>query len=311
MSAPDGARRLFHGHADGVEGLFIDRYGPGATLIVHDGTPAQALNPRELARAVLEHAGPLGVASVYHKPFARDRSRATSGADPVLSDPVPLAGPALSEALIVREGESRFEVRLYDGFSTGLFLDQSRSRATLPGLLPPGGRVLNTFAYTCSFSVACAQAGARTTSVDVSARYLEWGRRNFAHSGIDPAGHVFLRRGTMEFLERAGRQRDRWDLIILDPPTYSAGSRTAGAAPWNAQSDYARLVGLATRVLAPSGLVYASTNCRALCRPGALERQITEGLGRRPEWLRPPAPPEDFPGEADRATWALFTLGRG
>lgn len=314
------ALRLFHGEADGLDGVFIDRYGPGATLIVNEGSPAFALPARDLAAALLRAAAPLGVTSVYHKPFARDRSGLGGKGDAVLTDPAPLAGPALPEAILVREGPARFEVRLYDGFSTGLFLDQSASRGALAALVarlasqrhgdasqePP--RVLNTFAYTCSFSVACALAGAVTTSVDVSTRYLEWGKRNMAHSGVDAAAHRFYRRGTLEFLEQSVGKGSRWDVVILDPPTFSAGSKATGTPAWSAQRDYARLVALAAQVTAPGGLIYASTNCRALCRAGALEQQVQQGLGRRAAFEPAPAPPPDFPGSADRARWVLVRV---
>lgn len=310
------ALRLFHGEADGLDGLFVDRYGPGATLIVNEGSAAFAIPPRDLAAALLRAAAPLGVTSVYHKPFARDRSGLGGKGDAVLTDPAPLAGPALPEAIVVREGPAHFEVRLYDGFSTGLFLDQSSSRAALPALLPPQRAdpplVLNTFAYTCSFSVACALAGAVTTSVDVSTRYLEWGKRNMAHSGVDAAGHRFYRRGTLEFLEQSISKGARWDLVILDPPTFSAGSKATGTPAWSAQRDYARLVSLAAKVTAPGGLIYASTNCRTLCKRGSLEREVQTGvhgaLGRTPRFEEPPAPPVDFPGSADRARWVLLRL---
>jgi 23S rRNA (cytosine1962-C5)-methyltransferase len=304
------ALRLFHGNADGIDGLFIERFGAGATLIVHEGTAAMGLNIDELGRTVLEAASALGVTSVYHKPFVRDRPALGGLGDAVLTSATPLMGPALGEFALMREGEARYEVRLYDGFSTGLFLDQRESRLRLPRMLKmhrggSPGRVLNTFSYTCSFSVAFALAGHHTASVDVSTRYLEWGKRNFAHSGVDLAGHGFFRRGTLEFLEQAARKGSRWDLVILDPPTFSAGSKAAGASAWSAERDYALLVSLAAAVLAPGGLIYASTNCRALCRGGALLREVERGLGRPARLLDAPPSPEDFPGEDDRAHWIL------
>src|SRR5205823_5213751 len=84
------------------------------------------------------------------------------------------------------------------------------------GAEPPA--VLNTFAYTCAFSVAAAAAGASTASVDVSPRYLDWGKRNFTHNGLDPAPHRFARMDTFEFLGYAKRKQLAFDLIILDPP---------------------------------------------------------------------------------------------
>lgn len=295
--------RVFHGEADGIAGLFIDRYGPGATLIHHEGRLSADLpEPAALAEVLLRSLSPFGVRAVYDKPFVRNRSGG-GGRESVLTDPVPLAGEQMAESLIVSEHGRRFEVRLFDGFSTGLFLDQRENRSFLAHGAK-GLRVLNLFAYTAGFSVACAMAGAVTTSVDVSGRYLEWAKRNFALNGIEPGEHHFARMDAREFLAMAERKGMRFDLVILDPPTFAAGDRRRGVKPWSAARDYGGLVAAARAVVSPGGRIFCSTNCADLCAPGRLEREI-EGALTRVKWLDTPQAPKDFPGDADRARWVM------
>jgi 23S rRNA (cytosine1962-C5)-methyltransferase len=108
--------------------------------------------------------------------------------------------PAEFEA---RENGVRYALRLGEGYSVGLFLDQRDNRRRfLTGhvaagfeLFPGGARgaeVLNTFAYTCGFSVCAGLGGARTTSLDLSRKYLDWGRRNFELNGLKPDEHEFI-----------------------------------------------------------------------------------------------------------------------
>ncbi len=296
--------RVIHGAADGLDGLFVDRYGPGATLVRHDGRIDLRVEPREIAEVVLRSLSPFGVTAVYDKPYVRDRSRLGGEHDASLKNPTPIAGEPLPEAIVVREHGRAFEIRLYDGFSTGLFLDQRLNRSFL-AQGAAGLRVLNTFAYTGGFSVACAIAGATTTSVDVSARYLDWSKRNFVLNGLDPAAHHFARMDTFEFLSMARRKWMAFDLVILDPPTFSAGDRKRGVKPWSAVRDYGRLVSEACGVLAPRGRVFASTNAAELCEPGRLRRVISDAVsGVR--WLDAPGAPEDFAGGRECARWEVF-----
>src|ERR1700722_7436295 len=119
-----------------------------------------------------------------------------------------------------------------EGYSVGLFLDQRDNRrrfltnhvaADFP-LFPngaAGAEVLNTFAYTCGFSVCAAKAGARTTSLDLSKKYLDWGKRNFALNGLDPAAHDFIYGDTFDWLRRLAKKGRAFDPVVLDPPTFS------------------------------------------------------------------------------------------
>jgi 23S rRNA (cytosine1962-C5)-methyltransferase len=117
--------------------------------------------------------------------------------------------------------------------------------------------MLNTFAYTCGFSVCAAKAGARTTSLDLSKKYLEWGKRNFALNGLDPAAHDFIFGDTFDWLRRLAKKGRAFDAVVLDPPTFSQ-SKEHGT--FRAEKDYGKLVTGALPVLKPGGILFASTN---------------------------------------------------
>jgi 23S rRNA (cytosine1962-C5)-methyltransferase len=117
--------------------------------------------------------------------------------------------------------------------------------------------VLNTFAYTCGFSVCAALGGMRVTSLDLSKKYLDWGRRNFALNGVDPAQHDFIYGDTFDWLRRLAKKGRAFDVIVLDPPTFSQ-SKESGV--FRAEKDYGKLVTAALGVLKPEGVLLASTN---------------------------------------------------
>ncbi|MEK6703463.1 MAG: class I SAM-dependent methyltransferase [Planctomycetota bacterium] len=311
------AFRAFSGTPDGVDGVFIDVYGPGAVLIVYEGSTPKGFDPAIEAVNALDELAPLGVRAVYFKPFAKDRSKLGGELPAVVTDKNPAAGEPLTDAVVIRELDWNLEIRLYDGLSTGLFLDQRENRGFVARWVAdriraggPVPSVLNTFAYTCAFSIAAAKAGAATTSVDVSPRYLDWGKRNFAHNAMQPevdsGKHRFARMDTFEYLAYAKRKALKHDLIILDPPSFATGSRKKGIKPWSSTEDYARLVREAATVLGPKGVIFASTNTHDLCKPGRLDSEITRGLGRPPRWIKLPEPPTDFATEHDRFAARAF-----
>jgi 23S rRNA (cytosine1962-C5)-methyltransferase len=263
--------------------------------------------------------GACDVRGVYHKPFARDRSKMGGELPQVTTDPTPIAGEAAPEAVAIREYGWRLEVRLWDGLSTGIFLDQRENRRWLHEACaartkragPPA--VLNTFAYTGAFSVAAALGGAATTTVDVSPRYLEWAKRNFAMNGLEAGvadgSHRFVKMDTFEFFAYAVRKGLRYDMIVLDPPSFSAGSKKKGIPAWSSVADYARLVREAAGLLTRGGAIFASTNTRDLCRPGRLEREVEKGLGRAvSRWLELPPSPVDFERDEERFAAVGFVV---
>lgn len=291
-SADTTTYRLVDGAGDRAPGLYLDRYGPATVLSVYDDAGLDDAATTIVARATLQQLTPDGVTSVYVKRFVRDRSRLGGQAPEESRVAQPRAGVVQPETLVVREHGVSYEVRLFDGFSTGLFLEHREHRHWLPTLQP--ARVLNLFAYTCAFSVPLSLAGAHVTNVDVSSRYLAWGRRHLELNGLAPDAARFSRMDAFAFLAWAAkREAERFALIILDPPTFAAGDARDGRKPWKATSDYPALVRAAARVLAPGGYIFAATNARELATREALSAVVEQGLGRRPRWQTLPPWPVD------------------
>lgn len=300
------AYRLIDGQGDGLPGLYLDRYGPAVVLNVYDDARLDDAAVTGTARLVLERLSSHGVESVYVKRFVKDRSRLGGHAPEESRSATPRAGRPQPDALIVREYDARFEVRLYDGFSTGLFLEHREHRRGLAERRPR--RALNLFAYTCAFAVPLAALGAHVTNVDVSSRYLAWGRRNLELNDLSPGETRFYRMDALEYLAYAARRADeRFDLIILDPPTFAAGDARRGRRPWKAIADYPALVKAAVRVLAPGGLVFAATNTREMASRAALAHIVQEALGRAPAWVTLPPWPLDV-REQGRVAAVAFML---
>jgi 23S rRNA (guanine2445-N2)-methyltransferase / 23S rRNA (guanine2069-N7)-methyltransferase len=160
------------------------------------------------------------------------------------------------EFLRVQEGGLTFRVNLHDYLDTGLFLDHRPLRQRVRSLAH-GRRVLNLFAYTATASVYAAAGGARsTTSVDLSATYLEWAARNFVLNDFGGPSSQLVQADAMAWLRH---DRGRYDLIYVDPPTFSNSSR---AQDFDVQRDHPELLALCAARLAPGGLILFSTNLR-------------------------------------------------
>jgi 23S rRNA (guanine2445-N2)-methyltransferase / 23S rRNA (guanine2069-N7)-methyltransferase len=203
--------------------------------------------------------------------------------------------------LTVQEAGLRFEVNLSDYLDTGLFLDHRTTRA-LVRKESTGRRVLNLFSYTGSFSVAAAAGdAAATTSVDLSNTYLDWTRTNLAANGFKDAGrHRTVRDEARAFLEhRARRGEEPFDLIVVDPPTFSRSAKSA--TPWDVQQDHAALLELVAGNLAPGGVVYFSTNFRRfkLAEAELAARYTIREITRQ-------TIPEDFRDQRPHRAWRLI-----
>lgn len=164
-----------------------------------------------------------------------------------------------AKPVVAREHGVKYLIRFDEGLSAGLFLDQRENRRRLLRMRLAGKSVLNCFAYTCGFSVAAALAGARTTSLDLSRKYLDWGKENFRLNGLVPEEHEFVFGDAFEWLRRFAKREQRWDMVILDPPTFST---TKHGRAFQAERDYGELVALAAPLVAADGLLFCSTNQR-------------------------------------------------
>jgi 23S rRNA (cytosine1962-C5)-methyltransferase len=162
--------------------------------------------------------------------------------------------------------------------------------------------ILNCFAYTCGFSVCAAKAGARVTSLDLSKKYLEWGRRNFALNGLDPAAHDFIYGDTLDWLRRLAKKGRAFDVVVLDPPTFSQ-SKEHGT--FRAEKDYGKLVTAALPVLKPGGVLLASTNAAEFLPEeflAAIEAAVRAAKRKILKRHYVPQPP-DFPVSRDEPAY--------
>lgn len=159
-------------------------------------------------------------------------------------------------SMTVTEGGARLKVNLYDYLDTGLFLDHRPIRLGFERLAP-GTRFLNCFCYTASASVHAALAGALTTNVDLSKTYLSWAEENFKLNHIDLSRHQFVHFDCLEWLKLTP---DRFDVIFLDPPSFSNSKRMETTL--DIQRDHENLIDAAMRLLNPGGSLYFSTNFR-------------------------------------------------
>ncbi|TDO06850.1 MULTISPECIES: bifunctional 23S rRNA (guanine(2069)-N(7))-methyltransferase RlmK/23S rRNA (guanine(2445)-N(2))-methyltransferase RlmL [Halomonas] len=208
---------------------------------------------------------------------------------------------ASGERFAVREGRAQLWVNLRDYLDTGLFLDHRPVRRLL-GEMASGTRFLNLFCYTGAATVQAAlgpqtgsqKEGAETAggasesvSVDLSNTYLVWARDNFALNRLDPGRHRLVRDDCLRWLETAGGE---FDLIFLDPPTFSNSKKMADIL--DVQRDHGRLVRLAMARLAPGGILVFSNNQRRFTLEADLAEQFrVEDISTRtfdPDFARNP-----------------------
>ncbi len=179
----------------------------------------------------------------------------------------------------VAEGGLRFLVNFRDYLDTGLFLDHRLTRARLRAAARDT-RFLNLFGYTGSATVYAAAGGARsTTTVDLSRTYLDWTRRNLAANGFAAGPHRLLQADCREWLRSAAAAREAFDLIFLDPPTFSNSKRMDGVL--DLERDHAALIDACMGLLAPGGMLLFSSNAQRLrLDPGLAARHVVEDVSR-------------------------------
>jgi 23S rRNA (cytosine1962-C5)-methyltransferase len=313
------AYRLIHGASDGFEGLTVDVYDRYLVASLY----TEQRGPRE--EAWLTALAELGYAGIYLKQRPKQANKLAEAERKARAPEHAVLGTDAPERLIIREHDVPFAVRLGDGLSTGLFLDQRDNRARFAALAAHK-RVLNLFSYTCAFGVVAARAGAiATTNVDVSKAALERGKENYAlipspsGSGLpipspsgsgplipSPSGrglgrgqlrpdseHHFLARDVLESLPRMQKRGETFDLIALDPPSYASTKH----GRFSVERDYAQLAASALALLAPGGTLLACLNHARMSErdfQNALEGAL-RSVGPRTLRLSLVPPPPDHP----------------
>jgi 23S rRNA (cytosine1962-C5)-methyltransferase len=267
------AFRLIHGASDGWPGWYVERLG---NFLLSQSERELNTEQRQFLDPVMaddsritHHAS--RITAAYHKILNRQVRQAALAE----TSPQHLLGETAPERFVIRENGVQFELSFNEGYSVGLFLDQRDNRrrfltghvaADFPlcnskfKIQNSKFQVLNTFAYTCGFSVCAAKAGAQVTSLDLSKKYLEWGKRNFALNSLEPAGHDFIFGDAFDWLRRLAKKERKFDAIVLEPPTFSQ-SKECGA--FRVEKDFGKLVAAALPLLRPGGVLFASTNASA------------------------------------------------
>jgi 23S rRNA (cytosine1962-C5)-methyltransferase len=162
-----------------------------------------------------------------------------------------------NEFLWIQESQARVRVNLHDFLDTGVFLDHRPMRQKIYKQ-SSGKRFLNLFCYTGVVSVFAGLAGANTTSVDMSATYLDWAKENFKGNGLKCDDHKFVQENCLEYLSASSDET--FDIIFLDPPTFSNSKRMDEV--FEVEKDQNFLVDNCTKKLRPGGTLYFSNNKR-------------------------------------------------
>jgi 23S rRNA (cytosine1962-C5)-methyltransferase len=264
-SGHTNAYRLFHADADGIPGVTVDWFDGVAVASLYRawGTDAEKAWVAALA-AELE------CDAVYLKRRPREASRIPPESVEALAPEEPAWGRPVAERTILENG-LRYRIQPAQGLAVGLYLDmrdarqwvreQSRSR-----------RLLNCFAYTCAFGV-CAKAGGadRVVNVDLSRRALDWGEQNARLNGQPVSKEDYVSGDVFDWLGRFRKRDQRFDLVVLDPPSFATSKGTR----FSASSDWPRLIERATAVVDRGGSVLAC------CNQASLSVQRFENMVRR------------------------------
>ena len=286
LPGPDRAYRLVHGAGDGLPGFACDVLGKVAVVYAY-GDALRALG-KTLAETIIGFAQLDG---------AVVKLRSRGGAGEVAQDVI----GRVPEQVIASEHGVPYEMHPLGGLNVGLFTDMREQRLGL-ARFAAGQRVLNLFSYTGSLGLVCARAGAASvTSVDTSAGVLAWANGNFARSGFardrderggrDDARWRFETGDASRFLVRAARDKERYDLVLIDPPSTSS----AGGVSWALGRDYPELIAKAAAVIPPDGLLWLAANTHELGSLGKLAHKGLRLAGRTGAILEQAGLPPEYP----------------
>jgi 23S rRNA (cytosine1962-C5)-methyltransferase len=272
----------------------LDAYGPKRLLQVYlrdaeAPVDAEAVYALGAAAAEATDCAPDAVVLKLRRKVDRRHSQhGTAGTD--------------GERFEVREGPARLLVDLESYVDTGLFLDHRPLRRVVRERAA-GTRMLNLFCYTGAFTVQAALGGAtQSTSVDLSNTYLGWARRNFALNGLDPAAHRLERADTRRWLGDAALRGERFDLIVLDPPSYSSSAKMETV--FDVQRDHPALIDATLALLPPGGALYFSCNLKRF------RLDVTPPPDVRVDDLTARTVPEDFRDAHVHRAWRFERVVR-
>ncbi|EGO2576616.1 class I SAM-dependent rRNA methyltransferase [Enterococcus faecalis] len=242
------AYRLFNGEGDGIGGLIIDRYADYAVFSWYNETLYQ--KKAELLTA-FRTVYP-DIIGAYEKIRFSTKN---------LPESQFLYGEQAPEPLLVTENGVQFATYLNEGLMTGIFLDQKEVRGRLVDGFAVGKTVLNMFSYTGAFSVAAAMGGAvATTSVDLAKRSLPKTTEQFEVNHLNLAAQKIIVMDVFDYFKYASRKDLRYDMIILDPPSFARNKKKV----FSVAKNYGELVKDSIDILTDKGTLIASTNAANL-----------------------------------------------
>lgn len=275
------AFRLVNGAGDDLQGLQVDYYAGAFHVIFKEASCFE-----------------------WRKELLQDLSRISAQIDPArelrffeVMNFLPLPtfstrekGPGALLNKMIHEGEFKFEVHLGEGLHTGLFLDQRENRKTIY-FNSKDRRVLNLFSYTGAFTLAALKGGAKeVVSVDLSKNYLEWLKQNVSLNEMDLKKTPVWTRDVFEYLKFASKKNEKFDLIIVDPPTFSRSSR----GNFSTEKDMSSLLEESLSLLSPSGNLFFCINTLKISRELFIQK-VSDVLQKTPyQILKSLSVPRDF-----------------
>ena len=236
------AYRLVHAEGDLLPSLIVDRYD--RWLVVQLLSAGLETMREIILDALVEVAKPEGILLRNDVGVRRHEG---------LAEEVVEARGSVPHAIEVREGGIRFLAAPWDGQKTGAFLDQRDNRLLAGGLMPPGGRALDCFAYHGSFALHLAARAREVVALDVSGPALARGRENAELNGLDNI--AWLEADAFEQLRRWERERERFDVVVVDPPAFAKSRSTVPAA----LRGYREINLRAMRLLSPGGALLTAS----------------------------------------------------
>ncbi len=299
------AFRWLFGEGDGLPGITVDRYDEFA--VVQTYTDAGAL--LDWLPEALQAVAPLR-GLVLKRRASEDEFQAPRTEHSRSFDRPVLRGVAPPDDLVVTEHGLRFLADLQGGQKTGLFLDHRENRRYVEGI-SAGRTVLNCFAYTGAFSLYALRGGAQSVvSNDIGKGLAEAADANIALNDLDAARHSFVTEDSFVLLNAYVEQGRRFDLVILDPPSFAKNKQSRFAA----QRAYARLNALAMRSVKPGGLL-ATASCTSQVGPEAFKEALAAAgasADRRMQIIHEAGQPLDHPVPAyfPEGRYLKFVVGR-
>ncbi len=275
------ALRLVNGLGDGLKGLVLERYDRNFVVQIFD---KRWLKEQEAL------AGFVRARCNGRYLIMKDRTLSVSSRPEAFTASVWIEDD--SSRTVVMENGLKFGVDLNDTLNSGLFLDMRQNRQVVAGLAK-GRKVLNCFAYTCSFGVYCRWAGALSVvNVDISRKSLSCGRSNYELNRLVFSQDEFIRADAGRYLERALAKDNRFGLIILDPPSFARYENKV----FSVKKDLPLLIALAVKALEPGGFLFVSTNFSGITHDDLEDMVRIAALTRRIQRVERRGQDTDFTG---------------